>query len=325
MNEEQEYRLLNRDGVEAWVQSLIAQKGSYCQHLLLKKAKDNDPVAFASYVESEIQRAVNLPPYCGGNRVPSLAGQDGESVVPITAGHMYLMPSKDIMAIYKHWNDIPFDMAADPQFWGSVTLSEIRSKRIMPAWLAVDRGGNEDIATEQLDRAIQHCAADEDSPIPENPKPADRMVRRILRWMMGPGHMRGAPELYGNCSFAKAWWCGYVSFEAAKKKHGPDITIDDALDEIQAFKSVWLEVADWMSGRLRVICEPSVLSGIAQWILKVTKEKPEEKIGSISRAEVQKVIKKLGQLSSWRVLGLESADNIEYAITEFTKQNNSTS
>lgn len=312
MKEKLGYKLLNREGVDAWVRSLIIdnEKGSEVQRQLLELTRANDPDTFVSAVESEVQRAINSSsPYCGGEELPCLEDGGGKPVFAMTAGHMYLMPSRDIMSIYEHWKDIPIGVAADPQFWGAVTLSEIRNNRILPAWLAVDRRGCEDCAIEQLDRAIANC--DE-----ADSKLADRMVRRILRWLMGPGHMRGAPELYGNCSLAKAWWCGYVSFESAKVIHGVDFTIKEAIYEFQAFKSIWLEFADWLSGRMRVICEPSVLGGIAIWVENSSEDSEKERMVLISRSEVQQVILRLGQISSWRVLGLDSPQDIYAMIKE---------
>ena len=149
----------------------------------------------------------------------------------------------------------------------------------------------------------------------------DRMVRRVLRWMMGPGHMRGAPELYGNCSLAKAWWCGHLASLIADEL-GEDNTEDDyskMLAATEALKNIWLEFADYIAGKLTVVGEQNVLGGITLWAVHYlnnypaaeNRDKiPEDLHSKIPRPTVRKVVTSLGELSSWCVLGVKSPSEI---------------
>ena len=280
-----QYRHLSEDGVDQWVKGLLARKGDARQLDFLEHVVADSSVDFVRYVERSIAQGYESA-YGSEGEVPSLLDESGRPVIEMTAGHMYLMDGKDIVRLYQHWEDIPYTEAACPTLWGSITLSEINAGRIRPVWLAVDRGSEEARAREEIGNAVKGGG---------NAKKIDRLVRRCLRWMMGPGHMRGAAELYSNCSLAKAWWCGHMAQECQKQTGAPVEELADSL------KSMWLGLADYFPGKLRVISEPNVIAGIALW-------GQGQKNGPPSRQQAEEVCLELGRLSSWRVLGLmESA------------------
>ena len=286
------YRHLDRDGVDRWVKELKSAKGSRQQVDFLTRVVKDSPADFVAHVEScigagHVGSAYEDP----SGEVPSLLAGD-QPIFPITAGHMYLMPAENMIALYRHWKEIPYGEAACSTLWGSITLAEIQTGRIQPSWLAVGRNGDEERARTEIDQAMHD----------ENRAKIDGLVRRVLRWMMGPGHFRGSVELYGNCALAKAWWCGCLSDMCAThgEAHGNPDEISKAL------KEVWLELADYLSGKLTVISEPSVVGGIALWANeRLQNDTP------LPRKHVRQACLRLGVLSSWCALGLKSPDDIQ--------------
>lgn len=293
------HRRLDRNRVGEWVTRLLKPKGSDAQRELLRHALDDSPAEFADFVEAGIAGASGRGAYRGDGAVPSLLGPDGKCVVTLTPGHMYLMPHKDIVALHRHWRDIPVEDASDSSLWGAITLAEIRAGRISPAWLAVDRNGDVERARGELDRAIRGSDI----------RQTDRMVRRVLRWMMAPGHMRGAAELYGNCSLAKAWWCGHLASRCAEDLAGGGDAIDPDTATL-ALKGIWLEMADYFAGKLTVIAEQNVLSGIALWAGRHVGAPGSEDACPPPRPEVRRVMLGLGEISSWCVLGVRPPGQI---------------
>ncbi len=293
------HRRLDRNRVGEWVTRLLKPKGSDAQKELLRHTLEDDSPEFAEFIETGIAGASGRSAYRGDGAVPSLLRPDGKCVITLTPGHMYLMPHKDIVALHQHWGDIPVEDAADSSLWGAITLAEIRAGRISPAWLAVDRVGDVERARGELDRAIRGSDI----------RQTDRMVRRVLRWMMAPGHMRGAAELYGNCSLAKAWWCGHLASRCAEDLAGNDPGIDPDTAAL-ALKEIWLEMADYFAGKLTVIAEQNVLNGIALWAGRHVGAPGSEDACPPPRQVVRRVMLGLGEVSSWCVLGVRPAGQI---------------
>lgn len=286
------YRHLDRDGVDRWIKELKSAKGSGQQVDFLARVAQDSPEDFVAHVESCIGAGHMAAAYEDpSGEVPSLLAGD-QPIFPLTAGHMYLMPAENMISLYQHWKEIPYGEAACSTLWGSITLAEIQAGRIQPVWLAVDRNGDEERARAEIDQAIRD----------KNQAKIDGLVRRVLRWMMGSGHFRGSVELYGNCALAKAWWCGCLSDMCAT--HGGT---HENLSEIStALKEVWLELADYLSGKLTVISEPSVVGGIALWANERLQSGT-----SLPRKHVRQACLRLGVLSSWCALGLKSPDDIQ--------------
>lgn len=294
------HKRLNREMAGHWVGRLIQTKGSELQKDLLRHAMQDSNVEFVSFVEHAIANGERKSIYQGDGTIPSLHGDDGNCILDMTPGHMYLMPASDIGRLYLHWRDFSPAEAADPGLWGAITLSEIGCGHIKPVWLAVDNKNDEDRAYSQLDQGIRD----------DNIKHTDKMVRRILRWMMGPGHMRGAAELYGNCSLAKAWWCGHFAEVCEGTIHKAE-TVGIDRDGIQmSLQKIWLELADYLAGKLTVVGERNVLGGIALWAAG------SDPSGKISRNEVKQVVLGLGQMSSWCVLGIRPPAQILITIQD---------
>ncbi len=291
-----EYRHLNKDGVNRWVSKLLSSKGSIYQEDFLEQVAKNEADKFVAYVEKSIAEKDGKE-YDPDGDIPSLLNASGRPVISMTPGHMYLMPAKDILKLYQHWRNIPFAEATCPTFWGAITLEEIRETRIQPVWLAVSQKCDDGYAQKEIDNALKGKDA----------KKIDRLVRRCLRWMMGPGHMRGAPEMYGNCSLAKAWWCGHLAHECCEQEE-IDVPIEKV---VEVFKTVWLGMSDYLAGKLTVIGEPSVLAGISLWGQSQLSEQ-----SGIPRTSIEEICRGLGRLSSWCVLGLKEPEEINRAIQE---------
>lgn len=291
-----QYKRLNREKVNVWVKRLLIKevwnqrkRKTFLQHVL-----DNDHNNLVDFVESSIAYGSDSA-YSGDGTLPSLDGQNKDAI-QLTAGHMYLMPASDIATLYKHWQCIPDEEAADSCLWGAITLSEIRAKRIKPSWLAVDNSCDESKAMADLDQAIKDSDFDA--------KKTDRMIRRVLRWMMGPGHMRGPAELYGNCSLAKAWWCGRLAYQISEQYE-----VVDFENSTKLLQGSWPGLADYLAGRWTIICEPNVLCGLLLWLQR------RKGNSAIHRVELEQTISRLFEISSWSVLEAQSpfeiADTIE--------------
>ena len=276
-----QYRHLSVDGVDRWARSLLERKGDARQVEFLRHVVEDDPGDFVRHIEGSIAEDQESA-YDSEGEIPSLLDESDRPVIEMTAGHMYLMGGRDIVRLYRHWADIPYTEAVRSTLWGSITLAEINAGRIRPVWLAVDWNSEEARAREEIGKAVKGGDA----------RKIDRLVRRCLRWMMGPGHMRGAAELYSNCSLAKAWWCGHMAQECHEQTGMP-------MEELaESLKSMWLGLADYFPGKLRVISEPSVIAGIALW-------GQGRENGPPSRQEAEEVCLELGRVSSWCVLGLK--------------------
>ena len=291
------YRHLNDDGLHQWTKSMAATKGDSRQREFLDRIARATPDEFVRYIERNVGSHKNPD-----GEIPSLMDPStGEIVVAMTAGHMYLMPAEDIQRLYKHWQDIPYEEAICPTFWGSVTLAEIQAERIRPVWLAADHRGDESSTRRDIEKALQE----------DNAKAIDTLVRRCLRWMTAPGVFRGAPELYGNCSLAKAWWCGYFSDLVSTR-------IDGDFDGIvESLQKSWLGVTDYLAGKLTVISEPNVLAGLSLWARDRLR-----KDNHLQRKQVEHTCRMLGEISSWCVLGLAPAVEVEKKILDFSSVGN---
>lgn len=284
------YKHLNSSGINTWVTELKNDPGGKEQRRLLEEVLANDKNKFPLYMEECISSASDSNPkkaYEADGKLPPFV-LDGKKIIPFMAGHMYLMPVEDMLALYNKWKDIPYEDAVLPSFWGAVTLSGIREGIIEPAWLAVGRGrmGQKE-CTDTIKGNLEFALKSE-----ENEK-IDRFFRRIIRWTMGPNIFRwNGAELYGNCSLAKAWWCGYLSTECAKIMEKDPLTVAEPL------RSAWLELADYIAGRLSVISEPRIISSLALQVVEIEKQK------TLTRTETKKIILSLGKLSSCTALGL---------------------
>ncbi len=296
------YRLLDREKVWGWGERLRKGRGSAAQRELLLQAASDDRHVFVDYIEDQIKGQDGGSAYAGEGETPSLLKDDGTSAVKLTAEHMYLMPHEDIVSLYQHWEGIPPEVASDPRLWGAITLSEIRDGRIMPSWLAVDNRMDEDAAKADI------CKGAEKG----NPKHTDYMVRRVLRLMMGPGNFRGAPELYANCSLAKAWWCGMIASQCAQASQ--DSNGRDFSPEAEALKLVWLELADYLPARLKVVGEQSILKGLVLWARKAIDKLETGDADPITRAKVRAAIHRLGEISSWCVIGIRTPEEISNEV-----------
>lgn len=279
------YMHLNSALLHFWAKGLRAIKGSYQQKELLQCVKNNDHDNFVKHIETSIAKDEAKSPYQNQGDIPSLIDSSSNPIIAFTAGHMYLMPTKDIVALYSHWKNIPYTEAVCSSLWGAITLAEIKAKRIDPVWLAVPPSSLEQDAISQLDTALTI----------NDPVKIDFLVRRVVRWLAGPGVFRGTAELYTNCSLAKAWWCGFFAYECAK------ILNKDQHEVTEALHTIWLALGDYLSGRLTVIAELNIVSALVLWVL----EKKDNK-----RKDTEQIIRNLGEITTWCALGLESPDKI---------------
>ena len=292
------YKNLNQNKVGDWIRNLSEHKGSPDQIQFLEIALNNQHQEFVDYIEESI----GPPAYEPDGEVPSLLGVNGEPVLSLTPGHMYKMPANDIVTLYRHWESLSYQEAAQWVLWGAITLSEIRAERIAPLWLANMGEADEGMASMKIMAAIRK----------RKPKTIDTWVRRILRWMLGSGHFRGAPELYGNCSLAKAWWCGYLAHQYAEQFRLTDER--EIVSVAGSLKEMWLGMADYLAGRLTVISEPNVTNGLTMWGKHYLLTEQNSKL---RRKDVEVACRKLGELSVGSVLGIQSPATIKELICEY--------
>ena len=221
------------------------------------------------------------------------------------------MPPEDILIFFNALKDLPFAHASCPAFWGATTLYAIRKNLIKsPLWLCVDADGREEKANLQISKALKYSnsvsqighKSDDGKKIPT----IDRLTRRILRWLMGPPEIRGAPTLYTNCSFAKAWWCGWFADRCVLKNklYGCNINMEDS---VKSLHQIWHEFAPEMSGGLPVVREESLVHSLMQWSKGFFDNSEEKYVG----AKATKKIKTLGAVSESRAIGLLNPQEIK--------------
>ena len=292
------YKHLKFEGVNQWVAPLLKKEnqGKESQLEFLSKVLGNDNHAFPTYVEKRIAGESGSAYESEQGKLPSIVGPYKQRVIEVTEGHMYLMPSKDALALYDAWKEIPYEDASASSLWGAITLSEIRKGIIQPIWMHVDNKCDAQKAKEELDTVIRSG----------DNKKIDKSVRRVLRWMLAPGHMRGGAELYGNCCLAKAWWLGYLATKCA------EISGIDREKIANSLHLMWLEAADYISGTLTVVSEPRVLSGLSLWASNTLTENED---ANIRRTDTRKAIHSLGKFSSWSAAGLMDPEIIKDKIS----------
>ena len=288
-----EYKQLKRKNVDAWVKNLLRDKGGEEQVELLRKTFECGGAEYVTFIERSIAQADSSPYTNPQDEALSMLDDSGAKMVELTPGHMYSMPPADIMRLYRNWKEIPYATAAMPTFWGATTLQAIQDRIIEPQWLAVGPRDTRESTISKLDKAIRGEGEGK-----KYRKTRDDLVRRILRWMMGPGHMRGAAELYANCSLAKAWWCGYIADDCSK---------DDSLDisfaeAVKVFAVIWPEYSTYLAGRLTAAGFPSVYRGLALWTSRWLEVNAASKLTNM---RVRTILKRLGEMSSWCMLGLK--------------------
>ena len=291
------YRRLDETLVSPWAKSLIEKKGSGIQREFLSCVLDSSANEFVDFVEKSIGITSESAYKNQDGETLTLLNLSGQPIISMTAGHMYLMPANDIRQLYDHWKDIPYEEAACPTLWGAITLAEIKAERIRPIWLAVDHKCREEEARKGIEKALRE----------QDKKNIDDLTRRCLRWMTAPGTMRGAPELYGNCSLAKAWWCGYFSHEASQLL---EVEVEEVIRSLQ---KIWLGLTDYLAGKLTVIGEPNVIAGISLWARSHIRQGTR-----LTRTQAEQTCRMLGEMSSWCALGLVPAPEIERMILNYT-------
>jgi len=291
-----QYRRLRREQLNKWVKSLLDVKGSTQQLDLLNMTYTCNPKEFVGWIEKEIAQGTCSAYTDSGSESPSMLDADGNRIIEMTPGHMYMMPAKDIVSIYQHWRDISFSTATSSAFWGATTLRAIQDEHIEPRWLAVGFRDSGELASGHLDKAIQ-----------QGGKSCDDMVRRILRWMTAPGQMRGTPELYANCSLAKAWWCGHIAADCSR--YGA-VSLGHE-EAVEALCAIWPEYSTYLAGGLTAAAFPSVYCGLVLWTSRWLAKNENAKLKNL---DVRKILRRIGETSSWCLLGLKSPGSIEGLI-----------
>lgn len=297
------YQRLSRELTGRWVKKLFRSKGSDDQKILLGQVIENSHDNFVTFVENSIAESEATSIYHGDRDLPTLVGANGCCILDMQPGHMYKMPPPDISRLYDHWRDIPVGEAADYNLWGAITLSEIRRGNIKPLWLSIDTTGNEDSALSNLEQCLREGSD----------KHIDSMTRRVIRWMMGSGHLRGAPELYSDCSLAMAWWFGHFAQKCEEHLHMDGIFDVDRDKILSSFHKIWFPIVEYLAGKLTVIGHPNVLAGVALWAVR---NNSGDNSYPITGKQVLQVILGLGELSSWCVLGARPPSEVLKIINE---------
>ena len=195
----------------------------------------------------------------------------------------YKTPPKNLeKKLFDMWNGLTPAQASRETFWGYITLGHIKQGIIESSYLAAN--DNDSLSgLRRIDQALS----------PGQERWIYPVVLTILRHLSGLPEKRGGRSVYVNCSFARAWWRGYVAREVCKAT-GADF--DKIFATLRgSSQGTWEELIDLIVSQNSILGDTKVRSALI-WALSERDEiKPAKTLRKISnQIGIRSALRELG-------------------------------
>lgn len=261
--------------------NLIKEKGNDVQKNFLKITRDTP--TFINFMKSELGISK-------GSEFPIYEGK-------LTENEFKELPTEIETCMFQLWKDLTPETACRSSFWAYVTFKHIEAGKIDSCYLATN-GGNLSGGKCRIDTVLA-----EDSKI-------DQVIRTILRYLGGLPEARGNRSVYSNCSFARAWWRGYISESVCKETNSDPDKINQVLNKDRSYWELLINLTvsnNSVLGDERV--RSALISSLADKVGVMDKDTlfNTDNLKSLSRL--------IGTRQAIQELGILSADQIKNMIT----------
>lgn len=264
--------------------SLLKEKGSPFQKKLVSALRDKK--SFLEYIKNEIEITEGKETPCLNERLTESEFKESPKII-----------EQDLFALLK---EIPPANACRAAFWAMVTLQHVKAGIIEASFLAAN-GSSQSGSLERIDQALKQG----------NKTELDSIVRTALRRMSGLPEARGNRSVYVNCSFARAWWRGYLSEEVCQNTSAQHKNVYKTLSISQDY---WEKLIMLVVSRNSVLGDSKVRIALI-WALSDLVNKWEYENLFIGK-NLEKITRRIGIRSAWQELGVFSIEELKQFVEQ---------
>ncbi len=197
--------------------------------------------------------------------------------------------------------------AASPGVWALINARMIDLGIVQPAWFAASPNGVARPGSKDITATIEETLS---SPGDGQVKIKD-MARLIVRRFAGGYRTRGKRDMYLVCPPARAWWICRLAEEAIQGLEGSVDGIDEPatkLADILVTSHIWEKLCEKFVSQLTVTGDINIRNGILLYLLNREQRNVDNAVGPvIKRSALEDILRRIGQMSTWRALGSLSA------------------
>ena len=279
-----QYQEFDDGAYTALRKSLLKEKGGPFQKSFVSSLRDKK--SFLEYIENKIKITEGEETPCLNERLTESEFKESPKII-----------EQQLFALLK---GIPPANACRVTFWAMVTLRHIKADMIEASFLAAN-GSSQSSGLERIDQALKQ----------ENKTELDRIVRTALRRMSGLPEARGNRSVYVNCSFARAWWRGYLSEEVCQNTSAKYNNVYKTLSISQDY---WEKLIMLVVSRNSVLGDSKVRVALI-WALSDLANKWEYGHLFIGK-NLEKITRRIGIRSAWQELGVFSIEELRQFIEQ---------
>ena len=273
------------DGTYTYLRkSLLKEKGSALQKDFVAALQSRK--SFLKYIESKIKikKAKETP--CLNERLTESEFKEPPKII-----------ERNLFAL---WKEIPPAIACRVAFWAMIALRHIESEIIEASFLAAN-GSSQGGGLERINQALKQ----------DNKTEIDSIVRTAIRRMSGLPEARGNRSVYVNCSFARAWWRGYLSEEVCRSTSAQHDKVYKTLSRSQDY---WEKLITLVVSRNSVLGDSKVRVALI-WALSDLVNQWEYGHLFIGK-NLEKITRRIGIRSAWQELGVFSVEELKQIIEQ---------
>lgn len=264
--------------------SLLKEKGSSSQKTFVSSLQDKK--FFLEYIKNEIRITEGEETPCLNEKLTESEFKESPKII-----------EQDLFALLK---EIPPANACRVAFWAMVTLQHIKAGMIETSFLAAN-GSSQGSGLERINQALEQG----------NKTEIDSIVRTAIRRMSGLPEARGNRSVYVNCSFARAWWRGYLSEEVCRHTSAQYNNVYKTLSSSQDY---WEKLIMLVVSRNSVLGDSKVRVALI-WALSDLVNKWECGHLFIGK-NLEKITRRIGIRSAWQELGVFSIEELKQFIEQ---------
>ena len=262
--------------------NLLKEKGGRFQKDFVSTLRDKK--SFLEYIENKIKITEGDEAPCLNERLTESEFKESPKII-----------EQQLFTLLK---ETPPANACRVTFWAMITLRHIQAGIIEACFLAAN-GSSQRSGLERIDQALKQG----------NKMELDGIVRTVLRRMSGLPEARGNRSVYVNCSFARAWWRGYLSEEVCQNTSAKHKNVYKTLSISQDY---WEKLIMLVVSRNSVLGDSKVRIALI-WALSDLVNKWEYGNLFIGR-NLEKITRRIGIRSAWQELGVFSIEELKQFV-----------
>ncbi len=211
--------------------------------------------------------------------------------------------------------------AASPGVWALINARMMDAKIVEPAWLVSGIGGQSRPGSKDLKALIEETISapgDDDIHVKS-------MARLIFRRFAGGYRGRGRRDMYLICPPARAWWISKLAEESVSNMQEELEGLADPMEKLATILltgPIWEKLCEKFVSQLTVTGDENIRNGIFLFLLGRehqlkgdAADKSNTVSGKIVKAKVvEDVLRRIGQICSWRALGSLPASEVRKVI-----------